>query len=48
MDLAFQFIKKQGGITSEQNYPYKAADGRCDTRKVKFVALNCKATNLIA
>ncbi|XP_027123852.1 vignain-like [Coffea arabica] len=35
MDLAFQFIKKQGGITSEQNYPYKAADGRCDTRKLK-------------
>lgn len=21
MDLAFQFIRKQGGITSEQNYP---------------------------
>ncbi|KAL3512647.1 hypothetical protein ACH5RR_025364 [Cinchona calisaya] len=34
MDLAFQFINKRGGITTEQNYPYKAADGRCNSGKL--------------
>ncbi|KAK1427695.1 hypothetical protein QVD17_16388 [Tagetes erecta] len=33
MDLAFDFIKKNGGLTSEENYPYKAADGSCNTIK---------------
>jgi len=34
MELAFEFIKKKGGITTEQNYPYKATDGKCDASKV--------------
>nr|QBH22533.1 papain-family protein [Oldenlandia affinis] len=34
MDLAFKFIKKRGGLTTEQNYPYKAEDGRCDSTKL--------------
>lgn len=33
MDYAFEFIKKIGGITTEENYPYKAKDGTCDTSK---------------
>ncbi|KAL3835275.1 hypothetical protein ACJIZ3_010011 [Penstemon smallii] len=33
MDLAFDFIKKKGGLTTEENYPYKAEDGKCDAKK---------------
>lgn len=34
MDSAFDFIKKNGGITTEKNYPYTAKDGRCNYKKV--------------
>lgn len=44
MDLAFDFINKQGGITTEQNYPYEAEDGTCDTEKVIFRELHCNST----
>lgn len=37
MQDAFEFIKKQGGITTEQNYPYKARDGSCDSSKVEKI-----------
>ncbi|KAJ7945776.1 Cysteine proteinase [Quillaja saponaria] len=33
MELAFEFIRQKGGITTETNYPYKAEDGRCDSSK---------------
>lgn len=33
MDLAFDFIKKKGGLTTEDKYPYKAEDGSCDVSK---------------
>ncbi|KAF8005878.1 hypothetical protein BT93_K0225 [Corymbia citriodora subsp. variegata] len=33
MDYAFEFIKQNGGITSESNYPYQASDGTCDVTK---------------
>ncbi|XP_040384762.1 vignain-like [Oryza brachyantha] len=33
MDYAFQFIKKNGGITTESNYPYRAVQGRCNRAK---------------
>ncbi|AQK83520.1 Vignain [Zea mays] len=29
MDDAFKFIIKNGGLTTESNYPYTAADGKC-------------------
>ena len=35
MDLAFDYIKKIGGLTKEDNYPYMALDGRCNSKKVK-------------
>ncbi|GMN49077.1 hypothetical protein TIFTF001_018242 [Ficus carica] len=34
MQDAFEFIKQQGGITTENDYPYLAKDGTCDTSKV--------------
>ncbi|WZZ77911.1 hypothetical protein YC2023_098483 [Brassica napus] len=34
MDYAFEFIMNNGGIDTEEDYPYKGVDGRCDqTRK---------------
>ncbi|KAF5195043.1 Vignain [Thalictrum thalictroides] len=33
MELAFEFIKQNGGITTERNYPYKAEDRSCDANK---------------
>lgn len=33
MEDGFQFIIKNGGITTESNYPYDATDGTCKTAK---------------
>ncbi|QHO49065.1 hypothetical protein HN51_001030 [Arachis hypogaea] len=42
MDYAFQFIIANGGIDTEQHYPYKGIDGTCDpTRKnAKVVSID--------
>lgn len=31
MDYAFEFIIKNGGIDTEEDYPYTGHDGRCDS-----------------
>ncbi|XP_062177674.1 cysteine proteinase mucunain-like [Alnus glutinosa] len=33
MDYAFQFIINNGGIDTEEDYPYRARDGACDTNR---------------
>ncbi|KAK6115926.1 hypothetical protein DH2020_008195 [Rehmannia glutinosa] len=42
MDYAFQFIIKNGGIDSEEDYPYKGRDGRCDQyrKNAKVVSID--------
>ncbi|KAF2293243.1 hypothetical protein GH714_040601 [Hevea brasiliensis] len=40
MDYAFEFIKKQEGITTEANYSYKAEDGTCDVSKENAPAVS--------
>lgn len=39
MDDAFKFIIQNGGLTSEANYPYKSADGSCNSRKASTSAV---------
>ncbi|XP_036393804.1 cathepsin L1-like [Megalops cyprinoides] len=38
MDRAFQYIKDNGGIASEEGYPYTAQDNSCKAQNVKKVA----------
>ncbi|XP_068664674.1 vignain-like [Aristolochia californica] len=33
MEYAFEYIKKNGGLTTEANYPYAASDGNCNPSK---------------
>ncbi|KAL7190955.1 hypothetical protein ACSBR2_023095 [Camellia fascicularis] len=42
MDYAFEFIVNNGGIDSEEDYPYKARDGTCDQyrRNTKVVTID--------
>ncbi|MQL73067.1 hypothetical protein Taro_005411 [Colocasia esculenta] len=39
MEYAFEFIKNNGGITTERNYPYTAEDGTCDDVKANSHAV---------
>ena len=34
MDYAFEFIIANGGIDTEEDYPYRGIDGRCDPTRV--------------
>ncbi|KHN22488.1 Cysteine proteinase RD21a [Glycine soja] len=42
MDYAFEFIINNGGIDSEEDYPYRGVDGRCDTyrKNAKVVSID--------
>jgi len=31
--MGFEFIKKNGGIDTEEDYPYRAHDGTCDQNR---------------
>ena len=42
MDYAFEFIINNGGIDTDEDYPYKASDGRCDTFRVGSNSLGKK------
>ncbi|KAK4488798.1 hypothetical protein RD792_004587 [Penstemon davidsonii] len=39
MESAYEFIKKHGGLTTENLYPYKAKDGNCDATKMNAPAV---------
>merc|ERR1719449_126515 len=39
MDNGFDFIKKNGGIATEECYPYTAADGTCNTKCAPAVTI---------
>jgi cathepsin L len=38
MDNAFEYIKENGGIETEGDYPYKAKDNKCHYDKSKIAA----------
>ncbi|GAB4840490.1 hypothetical protein Ancab_021259 [Ancistrocladus abbreviatus] len=40
MEKAFEFIKKIGGLTTEETYPYMAGDGTCDDTKLNYPVVN--------
>jgi len=40
MDQAFQFIISNGGITSEAQYPYTAAQGTCNTNVTSVATIS--------
>lgn len=46
MDLAFEFIKEKGGLTSEIVYPYQASDETCDKNKVCYI-LHVKKAKMV-
>lgn len=40
MEIAFEFIRKQGGLTTEKDYPYLGIDGICNKAKARNQAVS--------
>lgn len=40
MDYAFEFIIKNGGMDTEDDYPYAGLNGKCDLIRVSLNFLN--------
>ncbi|KAF8411032.1 hypothetical protein HHK36_003571 [Tetracentron sinense] len=40
MDIAFQFIQQNGGLTSEDNYPYQGMQGSCNSNTNAVAKIN--------
>lgn len=40
MDYAFKFVIKNGGIDTEDDYPYRETDGTCNKNKVRLSCRN--------
>ena len=36
MDYAFKFVVKNGGIDTEEDYPFREVDGTCNKNKVTW------------
>ncbi|KAK9734036.1 hypothetical protein RND81_04G110200 [Saponaria officinalis] len=47
MPMAFDFIKQNGGITTEDLYPYSAQDGSCDTAKMNAPKVSIDGHELV-
>lgn len=39
MDYAFKFVIKNGGIDTEEDYPFRGVDGTCNKNKVTHEAV---------
>ena len=46
MDYGFEFIINNGGIDTEEDYPYTARDGKCDQYRVRLLVILCKKSVL--
>ncbi|KAE8743916.1 Cathepsin L-like peptidase 1 [Frankliniella occidentalis] len=46
MDSAFEYVKANGGIDSEETYPYTAQDGRCLYKSANSVGVNTGYTDV--
>lgn len=40
MDYAFEFVKKNGGIDTEEDYPFIEREGTCNKNKVPNCSLS--------
>lgn len=40
IDLAFQYIIENGGIDTEEHYPFKGVSTQCNPKRAKVVSIN--------